>query len=110
MPVINTEKDPSRLALLWAHSAAKAFAKFKELNESGEAPNTDNLRGLLDGLARRTIPHPLPGVPAIRPEMGLQYVRGYDSGEAFAKAAEVFTDPEVVGRWIEPLKNSQEFS
>lgn len=78
------------LATKWARSAAKSFGKFKDASEGGMPLDPDNVRGFLDGLARRTIAHPHPHIPPIRPEMGINYVRGYEAGEDFARGYDVF--------------------
>lgn len=103
MKVISS-KDPSRLALLWAQSAAKTFARLADMDPN-KGPDPDNLRGFIDGLRRRVVPYPdaQAGLPGIRPEFGKSYERGYDAGEAFADAAEIFNHPEVAAKWL-PLK------
>jgi hypothetical protein len=109
MPVVKPDRDPTRLALLWAQGAAKAFARLADM-DPGKPPDPDNLRGFIDGLRRREVPYPDPTahLPGIRPEFGKSYERGYDAGEAFADAAEIFNHPEVAEKWL-PLKLSKMF-
>lgn len=54
--------------------------------------------GFVDGMAGRTIPHPMMGdlVPGIQPAFDHDYERGYNVGEAFARALTVF-GPEQEG-------------
>ena len=48
--------------------------------------------GFVDGMARRTIPHPTMGdaVPGVLPAYDAGYERGYRVGEGFALALSVF--------------------
>lgn len=97
-------RDPSRLALLWAQSAARSFQRLTSVDPDKE-PSPEQVKGFIDGLKRRTVPYPAHGtdLPGIRPCFNKDYEAGYTAGESFADAAEVFTHPEVAEKWL-PMK------
>lgn len=57
------------------------------VNTTADAKRAAYLRGLFDGVRVRQEPHPMPGLPGIRPEQSPSYEEGYDTGEAIARCA-----------------------
>ncbi len=83
-----------RLAIPWARDLAKKIRQLKGMNAK-QCERT--LAGLVDGMALRTVAYPGnpegkkdgSNIPGIRPAFDVDYERGYDVGESFARAATV---------------------
>ena len=64
------------------------------VNSTPAAKQQAFARGLLDGMDRRTVDHPEPGVPPMKPEHTRSYEAGYSVGEAIARAVTAATEGE----------------
>lgn len=84
-----TEQE-NRLAVPWARDLAK---KIRQLKGMSEKQCERVLCGMVDGMAFRTVEYPNnKHMPGIRPAFDVDYERGYDVGESFARAATVMQD------------------
>lgn len=83
---LKADADPQELVNAWARATSRIFAKYQA---NPEASNDENFKGFIDGISRRTIPHPYPGVPDVLHSMDPSYIQGFELGESFADIAEI---------------------